>query len=212
MPAVYFVEVTRRVRSSDASVVAWVKSMQTTIYLIRHAEAQVNINPLLQSEEDDLTEKGYQQARLVAARFKEIPVESIYTSKIPRARLTADEIGKTLSKTPIIIESLKERKVIYTNAREYIHEETFDDLKIRLTETRHFLEELSPGQVIIVSHALYLRALIAFIAFGELLTEELLQRTTDVLLVGHAAVSVIAYNKEKARWHIESWNDQQHLS
>ena len=185
--------------------------MRTTIYLVRHAEAEVNLNPLTPSESDVLTENGLKQAQLVATRLKDFPIETIYTSKISRALRTAEVIGSAFNKAPIIIESLKERKVIYTNQKDYTHQETFDDLKIRLIETKTFLENLPTGHVVVVSHALFLRALVAYIAVGELLTEELLQKITETLLVSHAAISIISYNQQDHRWHIESLNDQAHL-
>lgn len=186
--------------------------MQTKIFLVRHAEAEVNINPLTQTKDDTLTDKGMKQAQQVANSFINKSIAAIYTSKIHRARLTAAEISQALDIAPVIIESLKERRVIWTSPKEYEYTESFESLKTRLMETRNFLENLPVGEVIVVSHALYLRALFAFLTFGELLTEELLQKITDNLLVGNAAVSILTFSKEKGRWHIESWNDESHLS
>lgn len=186
--------------------------MRTKIYLIRHAEAQINADPMLKGGGDALTERGQREAQMLAERFRGLPIENVYTSKILRARLTADEIGRSINKTPIIIESLKERKVIYTNAHEYTHEETFENLKGRVIETKYFLENLPHEQMVVVSHALFLRAFLGYIVFGDLLTEELLQRVTRTFVISNAAISIFEYNQEKERWHVESWNDRAHLS
>lgn len=184
--------------------------MKTTVYLVRHAEAQVNVDPM-SSSLDILTEKGAREAQMLADRFRQIPIDAVYTSKVMRAQLTAREIGDAVNRDPVIVESLKERKVVYSDQHEYAHQESFDDLRLRLIETKSFLEDTTEAKIVVVSHALFLRALVGYITFGDLLTEELLHRITETWIIANAAVSKIEYNREKQQWRVDYWNDRRHL-
>lgn len=62
----------------------------TTIYLIRHAYAQGNLDRSFQGRIDGkLTELGYQQLDCLAEYCKGLPFDSVYTSPLSRAYETA---------------------------------------------------------------------------------------------------------------------------
>ncbi len=185
--------------------------MKTTFYLIRHGEAEINTNPLQKTETDTLTESGLEQALSLARRFQNTSIQNIYTSKISRARLTAQEIGAVTHLTPIIIESLKERKVTYTDHHSYSYDETFTDFKARLSEVQRFLENIAEESIIVVSHALCIRGIIAYITFGDLLTEELLHKLNDMLIIDTGSVTKLIHNIEKNTWKIGYLNVRSHL-
>lgn len=67
-----------------------------TIYLVRHGESEMNVVPQLSHRLADLplTERGHQQARLLAARLGEHRLVHIVTSPLRRARQTADYIAE----------------------------------------------------------------------------------------------------------------------
>jgi broad specificity phosphatase PhoE len=70
---------------------------QTTILLVRHGETPANTELVWHGSTDTpLSEKGWQQARLVARHLAEAepPVDAIYTSPLQRASNTAREIAK----------------------------------------------------------------------------------------------------------------------
>ena len=68
----------------------------TTIYLIRHAEAEGNLYRIFQGHKDVmLTERGELQVRALAERFREIPVDAVYSSDLSRAWETCElALGK----------------------------------------------------------------------------------------------------------------------
>lgn len=69
--------------------------MVTRVYLIRHAEAMGNINETFQGRTDEnLTEKGYRQLVELSERFKDIPLDAIYSSPLIRAKETAKAVNK----------------------------------------------------------------------------------------------------------------------
>ena len=86
-----------------------------TVYLIRHAESEGNVNHHLiggQSNHLPLTERGVEQAQLLGARLKKeaLKFDAWWTSTALRARHTAElvsegmEIGADLMETPALLE------------------------------------------------------------------------------------------------------------
>lgn len=62
----------------------------TEIYLIRHGEAEGNLYRRMQGQYDScLTELGFQQIETLAPRFRDIPLDAVYSSDLYRAMETA---------------------------------------------------------------------------------------------------------------------------
>ncbi len=112
---------------------------------------------------------------------------------------------------PTQLEYLKERKGSYSMDLTYVHSETFEDFKERLKEAKLFLENLSHKHVVVVSHAIFLKGLISYIMLEDSLTEDLLIKMDNTLVIDNASVSKFTYNQEKQKWHIEYLNDKTHL-
>lgn len=67
----------------------------TKIYLVRHAEAMGNVEEFFQGQTDcELSEKGKKQLELLAERFRDIPIEAIYSSPLKRTIDTAEAVNK----------------------------------------------------------------------------------------------------------------------
>ena len=65
----------------------------TTIYLIRHAEAEGNLYRIAQGQDNSiLTDLGWQQIRALERRFAQIPVDAVYASDLYRTCATASAI------------------------------------------------------------------------------------------------------------------------
>lgn len=185
--------------------------MRKVVYFVRHAEAGVNTDPLMKEGGDVLTERGLLEARMIAERFLKIPFERLYTSKISRARCTAQKIGDGVGKAPLIEEAFKERKVVYTSPSEYFFEERYEDFLARVFEAKVFLENPSEEKIVVVSHALFIRAFLACILLGDKLTEDILVHFERTLVIDHASLTKCEYDFEKKKWRIVFWNDVSHL-
>lgn len=62
----------------------------TTIYLVRHAEAEGNLYRIAQGQhESSLTDRGWRQVRALERRFAGVPVDAVYSSDLYRTRATA---------------------------------------------------------------------------------------------------------------------------
>lgn len=67
----------------------------TKIYLVRHAEAMGNVEEFFQGQTDcEVSEKGRKQLELLAERFRDIPIEAIYSSPLKRTIDTAEAVNK----------------------------------------------------------------------------------------------------------------------
>ena len=69
--------------------------MVTQLYIVRHCEAEGNINETFQGHIDsNITEKGALQLERLAERFRETHIDGIYSSPLKRACLTAEAVNK----------------------------------------------------------------------------------------------------------------------
>ncbi len=67
---------------------------KTRIYIARHGETEYNRLDIIQGSKDiELNEAGLLQARALANRFTEIPVDAIFSSTMIRARQTAEAVA-----------------------------------------------------------------------------------------------------------------------
>lgn len=65
------------------------------IYFVRHAEAMGNVLEFFQGRTDtEVSEKGRMQLDLLAERFRDIPIEKIYSSPLKRAAATAEAVNR----------------------------------------------------------------------------------------------------------------------
>ena len=68
----------------------------TTIYLIRHAEAEGNLYRRVQGHWDgQVTPRGDLQIAALAERFRDVPVDAVYASDLRRTQDTAAAILST---------------------------------------------------------------------------------------------------------------------
>jgi broad specificity phosphatase PhoE len=66
----------------------------TTVYLARHGESDWNVERRWQGHADrPLTERGRAQARELAERLADVPLDAVYASDLRRAWETAEAVG-----------------------------------------------------------------------------------------------------------------------
>ncbi len=68
--------------------------MGTTVYIIRHCEAEGNRTASFQGHVDsDITDIGSHQLKFLAERFKDIHIDKVFSSPLLRAKSTADAVA-----------------------------------------------------------------------------------------------------------------------
>ena len=112
---------------------------QTTIYIIRHGQAEFNRRHIIGGtlEPNSLTAKGKEQARKLGKKFKNIKIDKIYSSDLLRAQKTA-EIIASMKNLPVEINSLLRER-----SWGMLQGKTFDEAKKEYPEA--FLRESKIG-------------------------------------------------------------------
>jgi len=83
--------------------------MKTRLILVRHAEAEGNVNRIFHGWTDgDITLKGRIQAQRVAERLKDIHIDVLYSSSLKRTLETAEYISRVKGLPIIRTDKLKE--------------------------------------------------------------------------------------------------------
>ncbi len=203
------------------------------VYFIRHGETESNITRMNQSSNDPLSEVGINQAKVVAKRCKELPVEVILTSPFERAKLTAEIIQQQIKVPLEVVDQLKEikrasefdgkhldhpeivaiRQLILQNASNpdyrYSDEETFNEFKQRVEQIFQILEGRPEESVLVVTHSQVLVMLFAQLMFGDKVSSLELNKVRTTLRLNNSGITVFDYINNK--WSVITWNDIVHL-
>lgn len=203
------------------------------IYFVRHGESEYNVKSLIQHHAVDLTNDGLKQAEFVARRFKNIPIDIIVSSPMLRTQKTAEIISKKIGKKIVFEKSFEERKrptefeglhyedenwlkvdkQIKENFNDprwrYSDEENHHDLVKRATNAIKFLEEREEGNILVVTHGMILKYIIATMVFKEKLTDEIFIPFYKFFKTKNTGITLVTYDDGK--WVLLTWNDHAHL-
>ncbi|HTH93327.1 MAG TPA: histidine phosphatase family protein [Candidatus Paceibacterota bacterium] len=207
------------------------------IYFVRHGQSEGNSGPIRQTAETPLTEKGREQAQIVAKRCKNIPTELMVCSTMVRTRQTADailaEVPQPVEYSDLFVErrrtsdelgkpkddpkALEVEKVIVEHFAEpgfrYSDEENFDDLKERAKKALEYLANRPEETILVVSHGFFMRVLMSYVVFGDELTGKECQQFIRKFETENTSISVIEGMPVPLgmRWSMWIWNDHAHL-
>ncbi len=201
----------------------------TTIYLIRHAEAEGNLYRIAQGHEDGkLTKRGWKQVRALSQRFESIHIDAVYSSDLYRTCATASAIylpkGLPLHKDPSlrevnlgVWEGMPWGEIAQQDSEQFtdfsIHShrwhvsgsETAEEVQTRLLKEIYKIAKKHDGETIaIISHGFAIRMLLAKLQGYPL------ERVGDSPQEGNTAVSLLEMDGGKLRVMFRS--DTGHLS
>ncbi len=98
------------------------------IYVVRHGESEANIRKEFGlSPESRLTRSGEEQVKLLSERLKPVPINTIFTSDLTRAKQTAEIIAKERNLAVLTKKALHERSYGKLNGK------TEEEIRIELT-------------------------------------------------------------------------------
>jgi broad specificity phosphatase PhoE len=205
------------------------------VFLVRHGESVGNKAGIHQTAEMELSDTGRKQAKLIAERLKNQKLNLIYSSTFLRARQTSEIISESLDipieywdflielRNPSIIHNkrindpkiAKIKELVKKNfAKEnfrYSDEETFSELNTRVGKViEHLIRRHQGENVICISHASMIKAIISKMVFGKKLTAQIFTDIRYHFWSTNTGISVCEYGKDKI-WGITSWNDASHL-
>lgn len=200
----------------------------TTIYLIRHAEAEGNLYRFVQGHyNSEITGKGLRQIHALSRRFEDIHIDALYSSDLKRTLLTSTAISANHALEPNVDPRLREiclgicegmsfgdmthmdpQQMYYFNndperwrAKDA---ETFAECTERMYSIISEIAAKHYGQTVaIVSHGMAIRSFLAKVAGIS---------STEIRSMPHGdntAVSLLHYDGGK--FEIEYYNDNSHL-
>lgn len=203
--------------------------MVTKVYLIRHCQSMGNIEHKFQGQYDaQVSPAGEKQLELLGLRFRNEPIDVIYTSPLKRARATAQAIAKYHKGIEVIaepgfieIDCGEMENLLLTEVAKRFPEvamdwdkapdlcqfpggETMAQVYRRVNAALDKVINDNPGKTVVVTtHGGVLRNLYARITYGELIGI----RKSEVF--GNTGVSTAIAEDGKLSW--ESINDLSHL-
>ncbi len=168
------------------------------VYLIRHADRLKEEK----SPESPISEKGVEQAKIVAKRVAKLDIDVIYSSSYTRALQTAEIISKELNKPIEVWDHLIESDSDV---------ESFDHLNKRAEEIlNHLISHHKDQKVLCVSHASMIEKIVAKMVFGDDLTAKMVEDIRVHFGTDNTGISVCEY-REDFGWLLRSYNDSSHL-
>lgn len=208
-----------------------------TIYIVRHAESEGNVGAVLQGMTTGLTQKGREQARMLAERCRSLPVDALITSTMARAKETAAFIAETTSlpieeselfverqrptvtegKSPLDPEALLTESAwilsLFEEGPKVGDGETFCELKERAAQALFFLENHESTSILVVGHGYFLKVMFATIILGPEHKAEEFKKLYFSMQADNTGISVITMDSqaEHSKWVIRVFNDRSHL-
>ena len=162
--------------------------------------------------------------------------DALVASPMLRAQQTASFISDTTGlrvetsalfverKRPTIqVDNLKESPEVQAAEREIIRssgisgyrfadEENFDDLKERAGEALAYLESHSSQSIVVVSHGVFLRNILARAIFGDEMSGKDCTAILETFIASNTGLTVLTYEEARQKpWQVLSWNDHAHL-
>jgi broad specificity phosphatase PhoE len=207
------------------------------VYFVRHGESEGNVGPIRQTSVTSLTYKGRVQADAVANRCARLSFDLIISSTMNRAKETAHIINEKTKKpieySDLFVErrrssdvlgkpkddpaALKAENEIEQNFHKsgwrYSDEENFDDLKDRALKALKHLADRPEENILVVTHGLFMRIVMACVVFGDDLKGEECVRFMRSFHMDNTGLTALDYDEEnpQQKWHLWIWNDHAHL-
>ncbi len=200
----------------------------TTIYMIRHAEAEGNLYRIVQGQHNSfITPRGHRQIAYLAERFKSVPLDALYSSDLRRTVTTAGAITKYHALRMQLTPRLREINLGVCEGMSFgdmyrfdpvqmdnfnndpdewraPKAETFAECTERIVSAVRDIAEANEGKTVaVVSHGMAIRSLLAYI---------LNVKSRDIPNLPHGdntAVSKLIY--DGGAFSVEYYNDNSHL-
>lgn len=209
-----------------------------TVYVVRHGESEGNVGRFYQGPDNSsLTEHGREQARFIAERCSRLPFEVLIASPALRARQTAEMIaertGHEIEWSDLLAELAHPTSVLgkseddpearlvndawdlglYGNGPKVDDGEYFPEVFARIDEVLAHLHSREESNILLVTHGLFLRALLARILIGEGITPEQFKRFIFSTRTKNTGITIITDNSilPGAPWQLSVFNDHSHL-
>ena len=206
------------------------------IYFVRHGETLNNAKGVRQGPEGPLSDKGRAQALATAKRFPkengrpQVIIASPYERTIETAGIIAKELGMNVEYSDLLKERRNPTEIVGHAGTEknvkqivdyidnsfhgdnlrYADEENFSDLRDRARELLKYIASRPEERMIMVTHKIFLKMVVAYMLRGEALTASEYNNLSYINPMdnaGMAICSLTAHLFGKDEWKLLVWND-----
>jgi len=204
------------------------------VYFVRHGETRANVELYVQAPDEPLSDQGQKQALRVAERSRHIDFRRLIASDFLRAQQTAQAIADAndieITTSPLFREfsgpgymlgksyDSEEYKTFIQGVEENIHnpdwrmenEENLSETFQRAKDAIAYLESLEESDVLVVTHGLFLRLMIAYLLHEKHIYTEIWNVLRFTLKTVNTGITLAMY--ENDYWKVLTWNDHAHFA
>lgn len=206
-----------------------------TLYFVRHGESEGNARRIYQTPDTSLSEKGREQARILQKRFKDIPIEVLYSSTLKRAQETAEIINE-IFKLPVRATNLvnewckptsllgkevegKEAEEFHQALRsrsddpywKWQDEESIGEVRDRTVLFLEQMKQISEKNILVVMHSLPMKMMLSVVLFGPEHIPFVQGSSPLPVHISNTGITVFQLPDGKENWELITWNDHAHL-
>lgn len=210
------------------------------IYFVRHGESELNAMGIRQGSEGPLSPLGRQQVLETAKKFPknkgkpQILFASPYQRTRETAEIIAQELGMDINYKDLLVERRNPSEIIGKKANSeevrrivdridnsfhednlrYSDEENFIDLKERAKKLLHFIKGVKEERIIMVTHGIFLKMVIACMLYGKNLTASQYNELSFFNPINNAGMTIclfIPHWFSRSEWKLLTWNNTETL-
>ena len=215
------------------------------VYFVRHGESEANARSqaIYKGRNSPLTERGLEQAERIADRVSKLSFDVLVASPWERAKQTAEAIAKKTGKeivfsdlftetrgptscmgmainTPELTDKLRAwNRTLFMNDARFEDGENFSDAFARAQAALKWLEAREEQHIVVATHGLFLRFVMAVVLIGETLTPEQFHHFLSASKTDNTGISILQFGEmphheadPSERWRVRVFNDHAHLA
>jgi len=206
------------------------------IYFVRHGESELNAQGIRQGPDGPLSLKGVAQVEATAKRFPkhkgkpQIIIASPYQRTRETAAIISKELGLRVKYCDLLVERKNPSEIVgkrgedpnvklivdqidksfHNDDLRYSDEENFVDLKKRAKKLLRYIRHRSQRRIIMVTHGIFLKMIIAYMLHGDKLTASTYNTLSFFNPIDNAGMTICQYVPHfftKDEWNVVTWND-----
>ncbi len=209
------------------------------IYFVRHGQSEDNVAAVYQGPDSPLSEKGKRQAEMIAKRALNIDFDILISSPLERAKQTASVIGTLTNKSPeyskVFVERIKPtilngrshedleaveiwnewHNSLYLPDQKCLDGENFSEIIERADEALNFLLNKTETNILVVTHAYFIKTIIARVLLGDTLNQLSFKNFQTSAVMKNTGLTVLqhsSFGDQDSKWHLWTYNDHSHLA
>lgn len=210
------------------------------VFLVRHGQSDAHALGTRQQPESPLSSLGRKEAEAIGKRVKRwgVSFDRIFTSKLSRAKETAEIVARELDSKVEEFEGIHEReqhpglygaklesKINKENVLAYEKNsknldfkfqgkgESIRDVAKRASAfKKHLLKNHSGENLLVVSHGLFIKAFVTVCILGDNYHDDSFANLFSSFSINNTGVSLLRYSEESKHWKVVYINNFSHLS